>query len=70
MIAQETGFSEYLPTGAGLLRFETVQEAAERVEEINRDYAHHRRRAREVGQEYFSADRVLRRLLGLIGVAP
>jgi hypothetical protein len=70
VIAQETGFSEYLPTDAGLLRFESLEDAAQRVEELNRDYARHAHRAREIAEEYFAADRVLTRLLQRIGVAP
>ena len=38
VVTQETGFSNILPTGAGLFAFSTLDEAAEAVERINKDY--------------------------------
>jgi hypothetical protein len=32
------------------------------LEEVNRDYLHHSRAARQVAEEYFAAERVLGRL--------
>ena len=39
VLAQETGFSDFLPTGEGLLAFETVDDVLAGVEELRRDYA-------------------------------
>ena len=64
VVTQETGFSKYVPAGAGLLAFSTVQEAAAALDEVNRDYAFHSRAARRIAEEYFAADRVLARLCG------
>lgn len=64
VVTQETGFSKYVPAGAGLLAFSTVQEAAAALDEVNRDYAFHSRAARRIAEEYFAADRVLERLCG------
>ena len=62
VVTQETGFSKYVPVGAGLLAFSTVEEAAAALDEINRDYAHHSHAARRIAEEYFGADLVLAQL--------
>lgn len=62
-VVQDTGFSELLPTGAGLLAFRTPGEALAGVEEVDRRYAFHARAAREVAEECFDARRVLPPLL-------
>jgi hypothetical protein len=62
VVTQDTGFGEHVSTGAGLLSFETVEEAAAALDEVNRDYRHHSRAARRVAREYFDADHVLGRL--------
>jgi len=68
VITQETGFSNILPTGRGLFAFSTLEEAADAVEQINADYALHSRAAREIAEEYFSAERVLASLLERVGL--
>jgi hypothetical protein len=62
VVTQDTGFGKFVPTGVGLLAFETVEEAAAALDEVNRDYAGHCRAARGIAEEYFAADRVLDRL--------
>src|SRR6185312_11936767 len=51
VLAQETGFSRFLPAGEGLLSFSAVDDAAAGVEAIRGDHARHARRAREVAEE-------------------
>jgi hypothetical protein len=63
VIAQDTGFSEVLPVGEGLLAFTSLQEAAEAIREVERDHARHARAARAIAEEHFAAGRVLTRLL-------
>ena len=63
VVAQETGFSRFVPTGEGLFAFETTDEALAAVEELRRDYPRHARAARELAQEYFDSDKVLTRML-------
>jgi hypothetical protein len=70
VIAQETGFSGFLPTGAGLFAFETIDQALASVVALKRDYVRHARAARAIAEEYFDSDKVLTRLLGSIGVTP
>jgi predicted RNA methylase len=66
-VAQETGFSRFLPTGEGLLAFETLAEAAERVEDVEGDPARHGAAAREIAVEHLDSDRVLDLLLARLG---
>jgi hypothetical protein len=63
VLVQETGFSAFLPTGRGVLSFATLEQAVEGVAEIRRNYALHCQAAREIAREYFSAEKVLSKLL-------
>jgi hypothetical protein len=63
VVAQETGFSQFLPTGTGLIPFTTSEEALDGIEEINGDYKLHARSARELAEEHLDSDKVLTRLL-------
>lgn len=69
VITQETGFSNLLPTGAGLFGFSTMEETLGAIDAINGDYARHSRAAREIAQECFRSDVVLSKLLGQAGVS-
>jgi hypothetical protein len=68
VITQETGFSNVLPAGCGLIGFSTVEEAAEAVREVNADYQRHSRAASEIAREFFSYEAVLKPLLAEIGL--
>ena len=70
VVAQETGFSRILPTGAGLFSFRTADDALAAVDALNADYPRHARAARAIAQEFFDSDKVLSRLLRAVGVAP
>ncbi len=67
VIAQETGFSRFVPTGAGLFAFETAEEVIASIEEMNRGYERHARAARALAEEHFDSDKVLTRLLQRLG---
>jgi hypothetical protein len=69
VLAQETGFSRFLPTGEGLLSFATADDVLAGIEELRGDYLRHARAARELAEEFFDSDKVLERLLGKLGVA-
>lgn len=69
VLAQETGFSRYLPTGQGLLAFSNIGDAVPAIEEIRGNYARHRRAARELAEEYFDSRKVLAHLLDALGVS-
>lgn len=68
VLAQKTGFEHYLPTGDGLIAFDTEREVLAGIESINSDYPRHRRSARALAEEYFDSDRVLSRLLSQVGI--
>jgi hypothetical protein len=62
-VVQDTGFSRYLPTGVGLLGFETAEQALAGIDRINAGYHVHARAARDIARDHFDARRVLERLL-------
>ena len=68
VITQDTGFGEVLPTGEGLFAFSTVEEALAAIEAVNSDYARHSRGAYAIAEEYFSAEKVLPKLLSDLGL--
>ena len=63
VLTQQTGFSDWLPTGAGLFAFETIDEAIAGMEEIDSNYEHHCRAARELAEEFFDARKILTDLI-------
>lgn len=63
VIAQETGFSRFLPVGEGLFTFDSVGEVLAAIDRINADYRGHARAARRIAEEHFESDKVLGRLL-------
>jgi len=67
VVTQETGFSNVLPTGKGLLGFSTVEEAVEAVSAVVGDYARHSKAAYDVARECFDSDVVLRSMLEHLG---
>jgi hypothetical protein len=69
VVMQDTGWSEHLPCGEGLFAVCSAEEAAAALEEVERDYPHHSRRAREIAAEHLDAEKMLRALLGDLGVA-
>ena len=68
VLAQETGFSKHLPTGLGLLRFGSPEEAADGVAALRSDYDRHARASREIAETYFRSEVVLSELLQRVGV--
>ncbi|HWC10905.1 MAG TPA: hypothetical protein VG455_06745 [Acidimicrobiales bacterium] len=69
-LVQDTGFSRNYPTGEGLLRFSTLDEAVAGAASVVDDYERHCRSARALAEEWFSAEWVLGRLCEEVGVAP
>ena len=62
-VVQETGFSEWLPSGLGVLGFDDPDAAREAVADVQARYAAHARAARELVEAHFSAPVVLSSLL-------
>lgn len=69
VVAQDTGFGEFLPSGEGLLAFATVEEAAAAVEAVEADLGRHGAAARAIAEEHLDARKVLTRLLDRLGGA-
>jgi hypothetical protein len=65
-VVQETGWSRHVPSGAGVIAFSTVEEAAAALEDVTAEPERHRRAAVEIAREYLAADRVLPDLLASI----
>jgi hypothetical protein len=69
VIAQETGFSSFLPTGKGLFAFEKAADVLAAIEDVAADYPANARAARLVAEEYMDSDHVLGGLLERVGSA-
>jgi hypothetical protein len=67
VIAQDTGFSRYLPTGEGLFAFSTTEDAARCIHAMNDDYDRHSAAARQLAETRFRSETVLPRLLQSVG---
>jgi hypothetical protein len=63
VVIQETGFSDWLAAGVGVLAFNTPDEALAGIDAVNSRYDFHCRAAREIAEEYFDARKVLPPLL-------
>lgn len=63
VIVQDTGFSDFLPTGKGLLTFSSLDEAVEKIQKVNCDYSDHCLQARKIAEEFFDSTKVLAELL-------
>ncbi|UCE76948.1 MAG: hypothetical protein JSU62_01625, partial [Gammaproteobacteria bacterium] len=66
VIMQDTGFSDWLPTGEGVLAFSTVDEALGCIEQVNSRYFANCRTARELAEEIFGYRTVLPAMLDSI----
>lgn len=69
VLAQDTGFNRFLPTGAGLFAFSNPTDVLAAIDEMNRDYAYHSRSARRLAEEHFASDKVLQQLLRNLGLS-
>ncbi len=67
VIAQDCGFAKLLPCGEGLFAFRTIDDVLRAVDAMNADYARHAKRAREIAVEFFDSDKVLKKLLEMVG---
>jgi glycosyltransferase involved in cell wall biosynthesis len=62
-VVQNTGPSAYLDGGQGLLRFSTIDEAAQALIEVHAHYAAHCAAARELAVAHFDARKVVGEIL-------
>ena len=68
LVVQDTGFSDIIPAGEGLLPFSTLDEAEQAIAAIERDYARHQQAALAVAREHFDAKLVLGQILEDVGL--
>jgi hypothetical protein len=66
VLVQDTGFSEWLPPGRGVIAFEIPDQALEGIKEINSRYEFHCRSARDIAEAYFDSGKVLNQLLNSV----
>jgi hypothetical protein len=69
VVVQDTGFTDRITVGQGLLTFSTLDEAVSSVEQVLADYERHAQAGRELAERHFDSDVVLGRLLTEIGLA-
>lgn len=67
VLAEDTGFSEKLPTGRGLVAFRDWAGAVAGVREIVADHERHCRWARELAEQHFDHRRCLARMVAACG---
>jgi hypothetical protein len=65
VLAQSTGFERHVPTGRGLVSFADLEEAAEGIAAIDRDYVRHARAARAIAEEHLDHRKVLPEIVEL-----
>jgi hypothetical protein len=66
VVTQASGFDSWLPVGQGLFSFESLEQAASALNEIDQDYPAHSRSARQIAEQFFDSRRVLGELLHAI----
>ena len=62
-VVQDTGPSRFLPEDAGLFRFRDIQEAARCLKRVTADYEQQCKLARALAEEFFDAQKVVKRVL-------
>lgn len=67
-VVQDTGFSEIIECGEGLLAFNNLGDATRGINEVESHYAYHCRKARFVAEKYFASDVVLGKMLDQMGL--
>ena len=67
VVTQDTGFSAVIPTGHGLFGFSNLEEAISAVQSVEAEYRNHQTAAIELAQSCFASDRVLTKMLDIIG---
>jgi hypothetical protein len=66
-MVQETGWSSYLPTGAGLFAVGNIRDVINALDQINSNYEYHARAAIEIAYEYLDARKALKSMLSRAG---
>ena len=68
VIAQATGFEEFLQTGEGLFAVKDLEEAEATINAVSLEPERHALAARALAEKYFDSDKVPRSVLDRAGV--
>jgi hypothetical protein len=68
VVVQDTGFSDVIPCGEGVLAFSTLDEATDALRRAETEYPRHQAAARRIAQEHFSSERVVGAMLATVGL--
>jgi len=68
VVTQDTAFGNILPVGQGLFAFRNMEDILTAIDTIQSDYARQCRAAREIAEEYFAAENVLRSVMKRAGL--
>jgi hypothetical protein len=63
VLIEDTGLSDWLATGEGVVTFADPEEAVAGINHINADYERHRHAARRLAEDVFSTEQVLKAFL-------
>jgi hypothetical protein len=63
VLHQDTGFSDWLPVGDGVLQYSSVEEAIDGIRRLDADYGRHTDAARRLAREHFEAREVVATML-------
>ncbi|MCK4710075.1 MAG: glycosyltransferase, partial [Gammaproteobacteria bacterium] len=63
VVIEDTGFSNFLSCGEGLLPYKSQAQAIKAINNMLQNYSEHAKAAREIAVEFFDADKVLSDLL-------
>ena len=63
VVTQDTGWSNFIPSGQGLFAFTNLQTAKDAIEEVTGNYKQHTKAAKDIAREYFDSSKVLSQLL-------
>lgn len=70
VIAQETGWSAFIPTGRGLFSFDDLEDARDALRAVAANPELHGRSARQIAEEYFAAEKVLSAMIASLAARP
>lgn len=68
VVLQDTGFSDTIPTGEGVLAFVDREGAAAALDRVEASYETHATAARQVAEEHFAAEKVVSEMLNRMEV--
>jgi hypothetical protein len=66
-LVQDTGWTDHLPSGRGLLAFATLDDALAGIDDLNRHYEQHAKAAADLASAYFDSTTLLTRLIEQAG---